>query len=82
MTHNELVIAEGTVTPDPVAPFEREEKGEAIKIAAKKAGVGAETVRNVKKILEQADDELKENVKANKVSTDKAFIAFKDCKSR
>ena len=56
--------------------------GEALVKVANKAGISHETVRKVKKILEQADDELKENVKANKVSTDKAFIAFKDCKSR
>ena len=57
--------------------IKQEEKGKALEIAAKKAGVGAETVRKVTKILEQADDELKEDVKPNKVSIDKFFIAFK-----
>ena len=58
---------------------EKEDKreGEVLVQAAKKAGISHETVRKVKKILEQADDELKEDVKPNKVSIDKVFIAFK-----
>ena len=65
------------VSPDLGQRENEEQQGKALEIAAKKAGVGAETVRKVKKILEQADDELKEDVKPNKVSIDKVFIAFK-----
>ena len=59
--------------------FEKEDKreGEALVQTAKKAGISHETFRKVKKILEQADDELKEDVKPNKVPIDKVFIAFK-----
>jgi hypothetical protein len=50
-----------------------EEKGRSLELAAKKAGISDETVRKVKKILDSGNDELKEKVRENRMSIDKAF---------
>lgn len=52
------------VAPDRVQQDEEieEEKGRALVIASKKAGVGTEPVHKVKKILDNADEELKKKL--------------------
>jgi N6-adenosine-specific RNA methylase IME4 len=61
---------ESSVTPD---LGERQEKGEALEIAAKTVGLGYETVRKAKKVLEKASEEVKQDVRDNKISIDNAY---------
>jgi hypothetical protein len=51
----------------------REESGKSLEIAAKKAGIGYETVRKTKHILEKAPEELVEKVRKGDISIDRAF---------
>jgi hypothetical protein len=49
-------------------------QGESLVEAAKKAGIGYETVRKTKHILEKAPEELVEKVRKGEISIDRAFI--------
>lgn len=52
---------------------EREENGKALEKAAKSVGLGYETVRKTKHILEKAPEELVEKVRKGDISIDRAF---------
>ena len=60
---------------DNIAPdlVECSRQGESLVAAAKKAGIGYETVRKTKHILEKAPEELVEKVKKGDISIDRAF---------
>ncbi len=49
------------------------ESGKALELAAKKAGIGYETVRKTKHILEKAPEEVIDKVRKGKVSIDRAY---------
>lgn len=63
-------FAVDTVPPDLV---ERARDGEALVRAAQKVGVGYETVRKTKRILEKAPEEVIEKVRKGEVSIDRAY---------
>ena len=52
---------------------EREDNGRALEKAAKAVGLGYETVRKTKQILEKAPEEVKQEVREGKVSIDRAY---------
>jgi len=74
-------IVKSSVTPTLGEPNE-EEKGEAIEIAAKKAGIGAETLRKARKIKKAAEKDKKIAEKWEKAKKGKTTVnaVFKDIK--
>ena len=63
-------ISQSTVVPDLV---QREGYSRSLKIAAKKVGIGYETARKTKKILESDDKALIERLKKEEISINGAF---------
>lgn len=63
-------ISQSTVVPNLV---QREEYSRSLKIAAKKVGIGYETARKTKKILESDDKALIERLKREEISINGAF---------
>ena len=68
----EQTLEEGQSTDRPDLAY-REESGKSLEIAAKKAGIGYETVRKTKHILEKAPEELVKKVRKGDISIDRAF---------
>ena len=67
---------------DNIAPdlVECSRQGESLVAAAKKAGIGYETVRKTKHILEKAPEEVIEKVRKGDISIDRAFTQIQKAK--
>lgn len=76
-TRNDL--KEGNIRPDLALSYK---SGKALELAAKKTGIGYETVRKIKKIHEVCDKELIEKLEKEEISVDAAFQYINKPKQR